>query len=130
MTLLELVVALVLLGVMAALALPSLSMPARRDGRLEVVLRAARGAAIARAQSLALTVGRDGGWTLRPLSPDDTTVTLRGALDSPPSAPFQLQLTPLGTCIPATPLPGEYDGWDAAACAPRRAASSTAGGEA
>lgn len=127
-TLLELAVALTLIGVVAALALPALATPARREGRLDAVLRVSRGASIARAQSLTLGVASDGAWSLRPGTPGDSTRVLGGMLDTAPSAPFQLQLTPLGVCLLSSPLPAEYGGWDAAACAPRRGVASVTGG--
>jgi prepilin-type N-terminal cleavage/methylation domain-containing protein len=119
-TLLELVVALALLGTVAAFVIPSLERPASPRGRLDDVLRRARGAAIARAQSLTLDVAPGGAWQLRPLPPDDTVRILDGVLDLPPSAGYQLQLSPLGACLPATVLPAEMDGWDAAGCRPRQ----------
>lgn len=127
-TLLELVVALTLLGVVAALVVPALATPAGRRGAFDDVLRAARGVAIARAQSLTLDVGRDGAWLLRPGTAGDTTHLGSGALEQEPSVSFQLQLTPLGACLPASALPAEYGGWDAAACAPRHRAAPVAGG--
>lgn len=116
------------MGVVAALALPALSTPMQREGQLDAVLRGARGAAIARAQSLTLTVGREGGWTLRSGAAGDTTRIRSGTLEPAPSLAFQLQLTPMGACLPASALPAEYGGWDAAACAPRAGASAAQGG--
>jgi len=119
-TLLELVVALALLGTMVALVLPSLATPAARGGRVDDMLRGARGAAIARAQTLTLAVAPDGEWRVRALPPDDTLRILDGVLDAPPSAAYQLQLSPLGACLPATALPAEFGGWDAAGCRPHQ----------
>ena len=119
-TLLELIVALVVMGVISALVAPSLGAPRERGGELGQVLQAVRGAAIARAQTLSLTVGDDGAWTLTPLAPDDSMVVLRGQLDSPPSAGFRLQLTAVGACLSSSLLPVEFGTWDAARCAPTR----------
>ena len=121
-TLLELIVALVVMGVISALVAPSLGAPRERGGGGELgqVLQAVRGAAIARAQTLSLTVGDDGAWTLTPLAPDDSMVVLRGQLDAPPSAGFRLQLTAVGACLSSSLLPVEFGTWDAARCAPTR----------
>ena len=119
-TLLELIVALVVMGVISALVAPSLGAPRERGGELGQVLQAVRGAAIARAQTLSLTVGDDGAWTLTPLAPDDSMVVLRGQLDAPPSAGFRLQLTAVGACLSSSLLPVEFGAWDAARCAPTR----------
>lgn len=117
-TLLELLVALLLVGGMLALVAPTLRTPASRDGQLGSVLRAARSAAIGRAQTLTLSIGASGDWSVRPLPPGDTIEVLGGTLDAPPSVPFALQLSALGACTPATTLPSELAGWDAASCAP------------
>lgn len=121
-TLLELVVVLALVGTVLALVLPALAAPPSRRGRLDAVLRAARGSAIARAQTLTLAVAPSGGWRVRALPPDDTLRILDGVLDAPPSVGYELQLSPLGACFPATTLPAEFGGWDAAACRPSRLA--------
>ncbi len=118
MTLLELVVALALVGTLLALVIPSLAPPAARGGRVEEMLRAARGAAIARAQTLTLDVTATGAWRVLALPPGDTTAIVTGALDTPPSLAFRLQLSALGACLPATALPREFAGWDAAGCRP------------
>lgn len=120
MTLLELLVAVALVGGMLALVAPSLGTPPPREGRLESVVRAARSAAIARAQTLSLSIAGNGDWTVHPLPPDDSIRVLGGTLDAPPSAPLVLQVSPVGACVPVTPLPAELAGWDAASCAPSR----------
>jgi type II secretory pathway pseudopilin PulG len=91
-TLLELLVALALVGGMVALVAPALRTPPARGGQLESVLRVARSSAIARAQTLTLSIGLGGDWSVRPLPPGDSVEVLGGRLDAPPSAPFELQL--------------------------------------
>ena len=120
LTLLELMVALALLGLMLALVTPLFRRPTRRDGRLDAVLRAARATAISRSETMALRVRADGQWSVRALPPDDALLLLSGTLDSQPSLAFQLQLTPLGACLPTSSLPAEFAGWDAAGCRPLR----------
>lgn len=116
MTLVELLVALSLMGVVAALVLPSFSRPPHGGAPIGDVVRAARGSAIARAQLLSLTVQANGTWSVHPLPPEESLTILGGRLDRSPSAAFQLQFTPLGACLPATPLPADFRGWDAAGC--------------
>ncbi|MCC6769873.1 MAG: prepilin-type N-terminal cleavage/methylation domain-containing protein [Gemmatimonadaceae bacterium] len=115
-TLLELLVALALVGGMLALVAPALRRPPSRDGQLETVLRAARSAAIARAQTLTISVDGHGNWSVRPLPPGDSVEVLGGTLDTPPSVSFELQLSTMGACTPATVVPPELAGWDAASC--------------
>lgn len=115
-TLVELVVVLGLLGMMAALVLPPLVPPAPRTTTLPDVVRAARAAALARAQTLQLTVTASGRWHLHPLPPMDRDTLAAGTLAG--AAPLQLQITPLGACLASPPVPPLLAGWDAAACRP------------
>jgi len=120
-TLVEVVVVLGLLGMMAALVLPPLVPPAPRTATLPDVVRAARAAALARAQTLQLTVTAAGRWHLHPLPPLDRDTLARGTLARGTLAgapPLQLQLTPLGACLASPPVPPLLAGWDAAACRP------------
>lgn len=115
-TLLELLVVVALLGVVAAFALPTLIPLAPHGATLPDAIRTARSAAIARAQLLTLAVSADGAWEVRPWPAYDAPPIASGSLRSPPTAAVRLQLTPLGACIAATPLPDELRGWDAAGC--------------
>lgn len=115
-TLLELLVVLALLGIVAAFALPALVSPPTRGAQLRDAISEGRRASIARSQLLALSVASGGEWEVRPLPPDDSVTVASGTLAAPPSAAFRLQLTPLGACVAATPLPPELRGWDAAGC--------------
>ena len=126
-TLVELLVALTLTGIVAALVLPSFARRQQEGTPIGEVVRAARGAAIARAQLLSLTVLGNGTWSVHPLPPGDSLTVLDGRLDRAPTAPFQLQLTPFGACLAATPLPAEVRGWDAAGCTSLASRSRVAG---
>ncbi|MEO6444473.1 MAG: prepilin-type N-terminal cleavage/methylation domain-containing protein [Gemmatimonadaceae bacterium] len=117
-TLFELVVALVVMGIAAALVMPSLSVPRPESAGLRSVLPHVRGVAIARAQTLAFSVAADGAWTLAPRPPDDSVVFERGRLDPVPSSGFELTLTPVGACLASARLPVELGRWDAARCSP------------
>ena len=115
-TLLELMVVLALLAIVAAFALPALAPPAPRGRTMVDAVRTARSAAVARGQLLSLAVAADGAWDVRALPPDDAVRLAGGSLRDRPTAPFRLQLTPLGACLAATPLPPELAGWDAVGC--------------
>ncbi|MCC6928979.1 MAG: prepilin-type N-terminal cleavage/methylation domain-containing protein [Gemmatimonadaceae bacterium] len=126
-TLLELMVVLALLAVVAAFALPALAPPPPRGATVADAVRAARSAAVARGQLLSLAVDAEGVWEVRALPPDDSLRLTGGALRTPPTAPFRLQLTPLGACVAVSRLPAELAGWDAAGCtAPGIAAQANA----
>lgn len=112
LTLLELVVVLALLGLGAALVLPSLDRPARAVTRDDVV-RAARATAIARAQALTLRLATDGAWQLA--SPRDGGVLTQGKLSEAGDA-LALDLSPVGGCTLRPPVPASLARWDAARC--------------
>lgn len=121
-TLLELLVALVLLGGMVALVAPAMVTPGPTTSDVMTVVRTARSAAIARSEPLVLTVGATGEWAVRPLPPDDQRPVLQGTVATPPVRVLRLQVSPLGACIPLATLPPSLAGWDAASCT---AASAT-----
>lgn len=117
MTLIELVVAIVIVGIGSALLLPSLGDDWRREPRMGDVVRSARTTALRRAQPLALEISPDGSWRLSLAAVDEDAAPLgEGRLRAAPSAPLRLRLTPLGACIAAAPVPAELEGWDAARC--------------
>jgi hypothetical protein len=117
MTLLEIVVALALVGIGAALVLPALGDGWRREPRMRDIVRVARTTALRRAQALALEISPDGAWRLTLAAVDEEGAPLgEGRLRAAPSAPLRLRLTPLGACIAAAPVPAELEGWDAARC--------------
>lgn len=110
-TLVEVVVALVLLGLTAGLTALSLRAPAPpASGELDRVVAAARSTALRRAQVLELRVDAAGQWSLRPEQGGDTSTLSRGRLASATSA-LQLRIDALGTCVPRTVV-----AWDATHC--------------
>jgi prepilin-type N-terminal cleavage/methylation domain-containing protein len=127
-TLLELLVVLLLLGLAVALTLPRISLPRRTDEGDPLARTVAMGRALAlrRAEALRLEVDADGRWRL--LARD--SVLQRGALPAtmPPTAALRLGISPLGVCVPepeddivAAPA------WDAGACAPAARAAARGG---
>lgn len=99
-TLVELVVTLVLLGLLAAFAAPSIGDGPRGPATRRQLVEAARETAVRRAETLVLHVGAGGAWRLT--SAGDSAVLSRGAGgESGPAAVFRL--TPLGACFVLAP---------------------------
>lgn len=115
-TLFELLLAIALLGGMAALVAPSMIAREARGNDLSAVVRSARSAAIARAEPLVLRVTADGAWSLRVLPPDDASALGAGVVTTPTEVALTLQLSPLGACMPLAPLPQSLAQWDVASC--------------
>ncbi|MGQ0648794.1 MAG: prepilin-type N-terminal cleavage/methylation domain-containing protein [Gemmatimonadaceae bacterium] len=124
-TLMELVVVLVVLGVSAAFVVPSLLSPPREEATVEGVVQAGRARAIARAQQLTLSIDRDGAWTLRSMTPAEIVVST-GQMTAAPGAEIQVQLSPLGACLVSAPPSAEFQDWDVARCARRSSRGSGA----
>jgi type II secretory pathway pseudopilin PulG len=142
MTLLELLVVLLLLGLAAALVAPVLRLPAGAagaergehtpDAALARAADAARALALRRGETLVLAVAADGGYTVRPAvaSAADTAPLLAGRAAG--GAPRRVVLSPVGTCVPdatsGDAAGGDADGvlavWDAARCRPAAAAAA------
>lgn len=116
MTLLELLVVLVLLGLAAAAVAPVLRAPTPRDDdpRTATVARV-RALAVRRAEALRLEIQDDGRW--RVLARD--SVLLTGRLPAAGGAALRLAISPTGLCVPEPDESLTLErGWDAGACAP------------
>jgi prepilin-type N-terminal cleavage/methylation domain-containing protein len=113
-TLLELLVVLLLLGLAMALTLPRIAIPrvAEVGDPLARAVAAARAQALRRAEALRLEVDADGRWRL--LARD--SVLQRGQL--PAASPLRLGISPLGVCVPEPMDDAAAPAWDAGACAP------------
>ena len=113
-TLLELLVVLLLLGLAVALTLPRISLPRAADEGDPLARTVAMGRALAlrRAEALRLEVDADGRWRL--LARD--SVLQRGVV--PAAAPLRLGISPLGVCVPEPGDDGDAPAWDAGTCAP------------
>jgi len=121
-TLLELLVVLLVIGLVTALAAPALVRPQPADvaeSSATRVIDRARAAAVRRGETLALDVSRDGRWTLLVAHADSLPLD-SGTLDTrEPRVPRRLVLSPLGLCLPdaTDDAPGDATAaWDAAAC--------------
>ncbi|MEO7964834.1 MAG: hypothetical protein ABIT38_13105 [Gemmatimonadaceae bacterium] len=117
MTLLELVVALAIVGLITTLAAPSLRSAPPSGAQLADAIRTGRELATRRAQTLALAVAPDGIWDLSIASELDAPPLAHGRLIIAPSVRVRMQLTAMGACIPSEPLPQTMTPWDAARCA-------------
>jgi len=117
LTLLELLVTLLVLGLASAMAIPAFTPPAQTATGLGALVRSARGAAIARAEVLELHVAADATWELLSAARSDAAPVAHGSLDHAPAAGFKILFTPLGVCLPTSPLPGDLPSWDVAGCA-------------
>ena len=102
LTLLELVVVLVLLGLALALSIPALVSPAGGAvDPLQAVVEGARRQAVRRAESLSLVVRPDGGWVLLAGERQAHETLLSGRLEGiPPTAVLRVRISPLGACWP------------------------------
>ena len=122
-TLLELLVVLLLLGLAVALTLPRIAIPRGLDEGDPLVRTVAMGRALAlrRAEALRLEVDADGRWRL--LARD--SVLQRGSV--PATTPLRLGISPLGVCVPEPGDDGATPAWDAAACAPAARAALRGG---
>lgn len=120
-TLLELLVVLVLLGLSAALVLPSLRLPdAARS--LSSPLQRARAIAVRRGEAVRLEYAADGHWTVRATADTAQAVLLAGdgglddAASAAPSARGML-ISAIGACFPDAADGSQPGGWDPARCA-------------
>lgn len=112
MTLIEIVVAMSMLGLVAAVVLPSFVLPPTEPASIGQVVRNARGRAIARSQPLVLDVAASGHWHLRT---DGGVSVDSGAI--PTADAVAINLSPAGHCRVVTPLPAHWLSWDVARCA-------------
>jgi type II secretory pathway pseudopilin PulG len=117
-TFLELVVVLTLLGITAAVVLPSFVLARPSVPTLDMVAQHARSRAIARAQSLELAIGVDGRWRLATM-PDRGQHIDSGAME-PQGVALAIEVSPVGRCALRAGSPTLVRSWDAARCATGR----------
>lgn len=97
MTLLELVIALAIMGLAAALAAPMLSRSSTEDTGVVSVVARARRQAIQHAEPLRVRIARDGAWAVQ--SQQRGVVVDSGSL-STDGMPMDLLIDALGRCTP------------------------------
>jgi len=116
-TLLELLVVLLVLGMSAAVVLPSFRLPAPA-GPESAVLRA-RALAVRRGESVRLATDRAGRWQVVATADTDGSILLAGdggaASDS--GAPGSMVISALGLCLPEGHSTAGTPAWDPVRCA-------------
>lgn len=117
-TLLELLVALAVVGAGATLVAPLLRLPTRAERGDDVVART-RALALRRAEAMTLVVGADGAWRIGPTRADGGEPLASGRLEAArtDSLPGELVVTPLGHCL-AFARRAAGGAWDPVRCAP------------
>jgi prepilin-type N-terminal cleavage/methylation domain-containing protein len=111
MTLIEVVVALAVVGVVAAITVPSLVVPSLEPAGVGQVVRNARVIAIARAQTVRLSVGTTGAWEVSAGSGESLASGI-----TPGVPTIGMTFSPSGSCVLTSPLPSGWASWDAARC--------------
>jgi prepilin-type N-terminal cleavage/methylation domain-containing protein len=97
-TLIEVLIVLVILGLLVALVAPAPLFSRRGpEEALNEVIDAARRAAVQRAGTVTLLLDSEGGWMLEAEGEAEPLRT--GTLESPPSSPLRLDISPLGACM-------------------------------
>jgi len=98
MTLVELLVVLVLLGLGAAIVAPALLPSRPEEEPFATLLRDARRLAMRRSESLRLAVEPEGAWEIQPSGGPDPAPLAAGRLADFSGPGFTLLFSPLGTC--------------------------------
>jgi type II secretory pathway pseudopilin PulG len=111
MTLLEVMLVVVVMGIVAAITVPSLVTPVQAADPIGQVVRSARALAIARGEVLRLSITPSGSWSL-----DAATGTVDSGRGVAGAGAVELSITPTGRCVPVVVLPASWGGWDAARC--------------
>lgn len=102
LTLIEVMIALAILLIAAAIIYPNVFPPKRDSVPSESdVVERAKALAIARAETVRLTVSADGNWEITPESAP-TEVLATGRLPEAPPKPLTVRVTELGACLPVT----------------------------
>lgn len=116
-TLLELLVVLVLLGLSAAVVMPALRLPVTAGPDSPLVR--ARTVAVRRGEAVRLEIDRDGGWTVRPATDRGGALLLSGSGTTSGSmtTPVSIVITALGTCLPESAAAPGAAPWDPVRCA-------------
>lgn len=98
-TLIEMVVVLVLIGMAAALVIPALLRPRSGESGLEELVSNAREAAIRRGETVFLRVGESGEWKIEGAATSSGNGALLAGRVDPLPAPLTLLVTPTGSCM-------------------------------
>jgi prepilin-type N-terminal cleavage/methylation domain-containing protein len=97
-TLIEMLVVLLLIGMAAALAAPALLRPSPKDSGLRELVSTAREAAIRRGETVHLRIGTSGEWRIEGAASAEPEVLLVGRVDPFLEHPLTMLLSPTGSC--------------------------------
>jgi prepilin-type N-terminal cleavage/methylation domain-containing protein len=122
-TLLELVIVIVILGLILALVAPSMMTPASKpESELGMVLETARRAAVVRAQPVTLSIDASGAWRVdADVNPSPTSIS-SGTLGTPIGA-LRVHVSAMGTCVGEPSETATTINWNALDCRPAQAES-------
>lgn len=119
MTLLELLVVLVLLGLAAAFILPVLQRPTRSADQITILERA-RSVAVRRGESVRLEFDATGAWTVSATADTTAAILLAGVATAATPASRIAQsivISALGACLPEGNAVVGGSAWDPTRCA-------------
>lgn len=114
-TLIELLVVLVVMGIGAAVVVPTVRTAAPPRPLDESPLAAAQRLAMQRGESLRLDIAPDGAWLLRRSAEPDDTVAHGGADTTATGDGAILMILPSGSCVPLA-LTARAPAWDPVGC--------------
>lgn len=97
-TLIEMVVVLVLIGLTVALAAPALLRPPPAESGLRELVTTAREAAIRRGESVHLRIGASGEWRIEGAASATPELLLEGRVDPFLDRPLTVLMSPTGSC--------------------------------
>lgn len=121
LTLIEVMIVIAILGIMVAIVYPIIFRPKPTPAATEMtVVEHAKALAIARAETVRVSIERDGTWQIVSETAPGSTPLATGTLSEAPERALVLRVTQLGTCLPvqgATPIEGATV--DAVSCSKR-----------
>jgi len=114
-TIIEVLIVLIIIGLAVSLAAPKFVRALPDSGRsAQDVVNLARRTAVNRAQTLSLTLGRDGAWSLD--EPGALGRPLATGSVAPRAGSVRLAISPIGVCIPEESSDAESSTIDPVTC--------------
>lgn len=112
---------LVLMGLAVAFVMPMLRLPALSTGQASALERA-RATAVRRGESVRLTVGTDGAWSVVATADTTAQILLSGTDAGATGAgvAHSLVISAIGSCLPEGRASGGTHAWDPARCVEAR----------
>jgi prepilin-type N-terminal cleavage/methylation domain-containing protein len=101
LTLIEVMIVIAILAIIAAIVYPNVFRPKPTLAATEMtVVEHAKALAIARAETVRVSIERDGTWQIVSESAHGSTPLATGSLSEAPPQALVLRVTQLGTCLP------------------------------